>query len=437
MIETITYRSERSPVAKAAFVGRCCAGALTVTAMVACDLRVTNPGPVADDFLNDPGAYAAIVNGIVRPLSLNLTDIAIDVGLRTREVHATSANDYYQIYPEAHAGTANPDVGQHWGPGAQSRWLAEDAIRRFGESLSAGEFQASAHVARAYLWGGYANRLGGEYFCEATFNSGPAEPGRAFLERAEEAFTRAIEVGQAAALAEVVTAATAGRASVRVQLGDWAGAVADAQVVPADFVWRMPYFGDGDWRYYNTLHYYTAGDPARMMTIWNTPYEEVADDPRTPWLHQEDEIGSGSLQPWGTIPWWPQRKFDSITDSINLSSGREMRLILAESALRDGDIGGATTILNSLRTSAGAGEAPAPANLEAAWTWLKRERGIELWLEGRRLADLRRWKEGGTPGDLHPAEYGLTRGGPDLRNAVLCLPIPNSERNQNPNLEPL
>jgi len=61
-----------------------------------------------------------------------------------------------------------------------------------------------------------------------------------------------------------------------------------------------------------------------------------------------------------------------------------------------------------------------------AWTALKRERGIDLWLEARRLGDERRWVDAGTPGDME-----------DMSDRVrLCFPIGLGERRANPNVGP-
>ncbi|MGH7462800.1 MAG: RagB/SusD family nutrient uptake outer membrane protein, partial [Longimicrobiales bacterium] len=66
------------------------------------------------------------------------------------------------------------------------------------------------------------------------------------------------------------------------------------------------------------------------------------------------------------------------------------------------------------------------------WTLLKRERGVELWLEARRLGDLRRWKAENTPGTLSPLEsVGTTA---HLAKQDLCFPISRSERDTNPNV---
>ena len=54
---------------------------------------------------------------------------------------------------------------------------------------------------------------------------------------------------------------------------------------------------------------------------------------------------------------------------------------------------------------------------------LGRERGIELWLEGRRLGDLYRLKTGGVPGQFD-----------DMTGRDLCYPIGLTEMNSNPNL---
>jgi hypothetical protein len=80
------------------------------------------------------------------------------------------------------------------------------------------------------------------------------------------------------------------------------------------------------------------------------------------------------------------------------------------------------TLLNKHRVALALAPWTATTDLEA-WTALKKERGIETWLEGRRLGDLRRWKALSRPGDVdQPAGFDV------------CYPISRGEKETNPNL---
>src|SRR5262245_66407959 len=81
-----------------------------------------------------------------------------------------------------------------------------------------------------------------------------------------------------------------------------------------------------------------------------------------------------------------------------------MRLIEAEAKLRNNDIAGAFASINAARANATASALTVPATTDEAWRLMKRERGIELWLEARRLGDLRRLKAANTPGALAPLQ---------------------------------
>ena len=75
-------------------------------------------------------------------------------------------------------------------------------------------------------------------------------------------------------------------------------------------------------------------------------------------------------------------------------------------------------------------------SVNEVWTRLKRERAIVLWLEARRMGDLRRWQAANAPGDLDPLETptGDASTGSHLEKQDLCFPVPRSERDTNPNL---
>jgi hypothetical protein len=59
-------------------------------------------------------------------------------------------------------------------------------------------------------------------------------------------------------------------------------------------------------------------------------------------------------------------------------------------------------------------------------------------MEGRRLGDMRRWRQNNIPGALHPLEYipqELVARFPDVkREQDVCFPIPRAERETNPNV---
>lgn len=407
------------------------AGAL---ALSACDFEVTNPGPVQDEYLNDVAAIPAQVNGMALSLSRALNYVVYQGGIVTRELFPTGMAGQFGIEPRNMVGFLTPqEQGSPWSESQQARWLAERGVARFEEILPAAQFGANANVAQALVWVGYSNRLLGESMCQAVFDGGAPQPSAEYLKRAEAAFTRAIPIANAAKRTDLATAAAAGRASVRMDLGNWEGALADAATVPTDFAYRMQYFDIGDEYAYNRTAWASMSRPYTGHTVWNTvneKYYEATKDPRVR-FNRTTQLGSGAVEGIGRVNWSPQMKYDKNVSPVNLSTGREMRLIEAEGKLRAGDWAGAMQIVNQLRSAVGAPTVSA-ANATEAWTRLKRERGIELWIEARRLFDLRRWKEASTPGALDPLE--VPGAASYLQGQDLCFPFSQAEIDTNPNL---
>ncbi len=170
-------------------------------------------------------------------------------------------------------------------------------------------------------------------------------------------------------------------------------------------------------------------------------------DPRTPWTVDPDiEFGDAGVQKFGgNVIWFPQSKYDKRESPINLSSGWEMRLIEAEAILNgagSGAFADAVALMNLRRTDINVATlTPITAATAAeAYTALKLERALELWLEGRRLGDIRRWDANSTSGgisDVTDAVY-LTAGVKDPTLSTLatnsrCWPIGEDERETNPN----
>lgn len=399
-----------------------------------CDFDVTNPGPIQDQFLDDPLAQPALVNGMGRATAQALNWLGYTGAAVSREIHPAGSTGSFGItndWARGVLGNSDRDLDTHWEQGSRARWLAESGVARIQEAGPT----SPAVLAQAQLWAGYANRLMGEHYCEAVIDGGAPQPRGEYFNRAEDFFTAALQGGTG----DVRTAALAGRASVRVHLGDWAGAVADAQQVPSDFSWMMPYYSIGVDAQRNRIAWAAAATPYKAHTVWNTLNEDYGlsdanpdGDPRVGFSYTDGDVGDAATGCCGRVPFKRQQKYADDGAGIRLSSGAEMRLVEAEARLVDGNVQGALELINAVRAMAGM-DAVDAGSAEEGWTRLMRERGIELWLEGRRLGDRYRWAAQSRPGTLHPLE---TPGeASNLTNQDLCFPIAPTEQETNPNVQ--
>ena len=386
----------------------------------ACELDVSNPGPIQAVALEDPKALTAVVNGAGRDLAEALNWTAYTGGAVAREIFPAGSTGSFGITPRQQSGTLADDDGNDWWNQAQrARWTAEDAVERVKRVGG-----TNATLAQALVWAGYANRHLGENFCDGVINGGPLEAYTVYLERAEANFTEAITVAGAASNATLVSAATAGRASVRLLRNNLTGAATDAAAIPNTFLYRMPYYTT-DLDQYNRIYWASANQPYRAHTVWNTfydSYRKTTRDPRVPFDSSATQlVGDAAVGNLGRVRWYFQTKYPAQASPINLTTGWEMRLIEAEAKLVAGDVAGAMTLVNAHRVSLSLAPWTA-ANATEAWTALKRERGIELWLESRRLGDFRRWATLSRPGTSD-----------DMTGRDLCFATPLSEKETNPN----
>ena len=417
--------------------GRLASLGAIVFSLAACDFKVTNPGPTLDTYLSDSLALSAQVAGVGYTLSDGMNYSVLHSAVAARELFPTGQSGQFGIEPGNWVGSlVTEEQATPWNTLSRARWLSDQVIIRMREVLGPERFAKHPTVAQGLIWRGYAYRVLGENMCVAIIDNGPAKPSTENSQRAESTFTAAIAVATAANRPILVNAAYAGRAQARVDLGKWAEAVADAGQVATSFVYQIPYFANVDEYGFNrTMWSSTDQSFYKATTVWGTwyaGYYDASNDPRVKY-NKTALKGAGAFPPIGQVPWWPQQKYAVRTAGVNLASGREMRLIEAEAALRNGDIATAMARIDALRAAVGAPVLSRPANITDAWSLLKRERGIELWLEGRRLADFRRWSATNTPGALDPLE---TVGGPSyLQKQDVCLPVSRQEMDANPNLK--
>lgn len=411
-------------------------------ALAACSFEVTNPGPVNDEALNEPGAYPGIVRGVQFNLSRAVSINAYYGAVAAKE-YSTSGRIIATKLPLAFGQLTVDDMAGgagtwNWSHGA--RWQAENGVERLRTALGP-TFPTNRFAGQLLMYAALANRVLGENMCQAVIDGGAAEPHTVHLTRAEAYATEGIDVATAADDPATASAARAVRASVRLYLGKFAEAATDAAVVPTSFVLTAPF----DEQTRNII--VESNDFAisrstgfRAHTVWRTFFENyyrTTGDPRAPW----DSLTSPSTARFGeftNILWDFQQKYTAYGSPIRLASGREMRLVEAEVALRSGDITTAMNLINGIRTVVNSRLNNQPlqpwtaSTLQDAWDALKRERSIELWLEARTMGDLRRWIADGT----YPSMFTIS---PeiDVANRIrLCLPITRGERQTNPNLSP-
>src|SRR5438132_4030634 len=447
---------------------------LTAVALLltACDTSETNPGLTPDGTLDKPEAWPAIVVGARRALADAIGSASATGGQLlywsaavTFEINPAGSTGSFGIPTDVQAGILNDATSSaDWASSNQARFVPEDAVRRFKRVMPDTLFGKSLLVGQAYLYAGFANRTLGESFCQSVIPlqnpDGSLSPGSLgshtlYFLRADTAFTNALAVSTASGKTDTQTtnfirAARAGRASVRADLaswglGPWSDATADAALVPDTSKFLLPYAATSPDQY-NYLYWARADQSFRAHTQrgpFSEGYYRTTRDPRVRW-DTTGLQGDGAVAKFGgRVPFWPEAKYATTSAPVRLSSGWEMRLLEAEAALVAGDTATARAKMN-LRRTALTLPGVTFTNLTEAWTALKTERAIELWLEARRLGDLRRWIDNNVPGGyidgtyrgsvadtLHAAPLE-TMTAPAAR--ALCFPVGRNERETNPNV---
>ncbi len=303
-------------------------------------------------------------------------------------------------------------------PISTARFQADQAIKLLDKWTDAEVPGRATLTARAAAYAGYSYIMMGEMFCSAAFDLGPELQPAAVFALAEARFTRAIDAPGVPS--DVKSMALVGRARARINLGKKAEAAADAAQVPDGFIFTAKTTAAAGraenrlFRFNNTNGTITVDSSFRNLTV-----NGVA-DPRVP----VTDAGRGASLP--TIRLWAQQKYRALTDAIPIATWREARLIQAEVA------GGQTAvgIINALRARAGVNLPPFASTVEAQiQAQVQEERRRELFVEGHRLYDTIRFNV-----PLKPAVGATFPNGGGTYGANKCLPLPDVERLNNPNI---
>lgn len=447
--------------------------AASVAFLGACDLDVSSPSTLEDHELDTPAAVNALFRGVQGDLANAAAGPPGSGGtylagaLLTDELASSGVWFAHRQFSDGLTNDSWREVQDIWAAASQARYTAESFVTRMEKIIAMRPVEDQTDDleeglpfthARAMNIAGFANRIMGDAFCNAVIDGGPLQDHTEFYRRAEQHFSRAVELATQLGRDTILQVAYAGRAQARMMLGDWQGAVADAGVVGTDLVFQQEHRGTTARPRENNFIRVSILFTNAETTVWGTPFADwgrrdgtTTGDPRATW---DIPLLSGQPRESGDRrrPFWRQTKYVNYGDNIALVKGTEMRLIEAEARLRAGDVGGAVAKINEVRqfrNSPLGGLAAADRTLpmvsatttEAAWELLMRERGIELWLEGRRLPDLRRWAQspGYVPTQVVRQAVGDSPDDDVRRNVLavdsdLCIPVSRTERRTNPNI---
>ena len=422
-------------------------GVSALLSIVACtditSLAQENPGALAGATLYVPSNSALLVNGTISDFECAYARHVIGSGLFADElsvaISATANFDYdaRRVLTNATYGTnscgAAPSSTQQPGiytPLSTARATADTVAAHLEGWTDAEVTNRQKLLAQSYAYAGYSVILLGESMCTAAINLGPElTPAQLFAE-AKGRFDKAIVAATTANDATTLNLARVGRARALLDLGgaaNLAAAAADAALVPATFgVNTSP--DAVNTRRQNTL--FINISQSAFSTV-DTSFRNVlvpggaTQDPRV----AVTDLGRNGTAT-GAKLFLPTKAATNAT-AMRIASYAEAQLIVAENAAAIGDLPAAVAGINNARArTAGVPAYVLPAGATAAdvKTQIIEERRREFFVEGHRLGDLRRYALPFLPAAGTPYAFSGVYG------AQTCLPLPDVERINNPNI---
>lgn len=404
------------------------AGVLLGLGLAACGdkglLEVDIPGRVVSGDLNNPALAQTLVNSALGRFECAYTSYVASTAIISGEL--VNASNWLDINPwgwrgvELYTNTGTCAGGQGtttlgaYTPLQQARYVAEEASRLITEFPDNQVDAKAEKLGLLSAYAGYATLLLGEGFCEMAFDIGPLQTRAQVFQRAEEKFTAAIALADQAGNANLRNLAVGGRARARLNQGNTQGAASDAAAIPSGFRWNAQYATVNPSRE-NRL--FNLNRRNRYMSVNPVTYAglTVGGQPDTRVVAEDSGLrGHDNL-----TQHWFQSKYPDPAAPIAMASWAEAQLILAETRPEE-----AVAAINRLRT---AHNLPAFAGTTVTQADIIEERRRQLFLEGHRLNDMLRFSV--------PFPQGVNNKNQPY-GPITCLPLPDQERNNNPNVSP-
>jgi hypothetical protein len=434
----------RSARLTAAFVA---AGLLGLTACAFHDiLGVHVPGRVQEGALNDPGLASTMAASVVADLECAWNNYTAGAALIGDEFIQASGNLNQRNWASRRITADEPTLAQGscrtpygiYTPLQTARFQAEDIFKRLDAFPDAKVPNKTLLKAQVRAYGAFALVGLGEGFCRMALDGGPLMAPKDVLALAETRFTEAIALAMAANSADLLNMALVGRARVRLDLENFAGALDDARKIPVGYV-KFATRDATDSRRYDALCENITCPQNRNATVApnyrNVTWQGVP-DPRVA-VTTTGQLAFDNAQ----VHYFPTNKHTSRSYGILLASYKEARLFIAEAAARTGDLTTARQLINAMHTEAGipAYDLAGTDSQAAVIAQVIEERRRELFTEGgHRLNDHLRFRGTawnipfkGEAGSIFPNGVDAT-GLP--YGTTTCFPLPTVEIIGNPNI---
>lgn len=410
-----------------------------------------NPNSLIEEDLDDPRAFALMVNGVEVSVVRAYGNILAPYSVASDEMIWIGSRDAWQQLNFGNLSNVNNEFTDAAFPYlGEARWWSDEVIRRGEEFQSAGALLSGDEgaLARAYIYGAIIQIVIADMFDDFVISSSKLEAGmpvgndgmNKLYDQALDYINKgiALNAGFDVAFQGLLARAqhskaiwgklnpvntsdplvNAGTAAATAALGlmgsddsfdlitsasapgtigglDIAGEVNQRQEMRLSNVYIIP--NAEDTKPANV----EDGDPATTISL-NDPIDDIPD----PALHK-NVVNF-------TVP--------NLYPSYPVVSTREMHLILAEGALASGDMDGFTTHINNLRAIDGLTDYSGQMDAQEL---LIHSRRVNLFLQGRRIADHYRFNS--------PSTYWVPQG--DATNSPgTFFPITITEIRANPNL---
>ena len=393
--------------------------------ITACDrlLEVDNPGNVPIDALNNPALMQTLEAASLQQFECAYANFVATAGVLSGEYwiangfvnsHPWEWRGVVQIKSEpGSCGTRNATSLGFYTPMQQARFQLDDLFERASSFTDADVPNRQRMLTEARAYAGYAYLILGETMCDMTVDNGPKMTSQEVWTIAEQRFTEAITLATALGDASLKNMAIAGRARARLDMGKLTDAAADARLVPAGFV-RNVEFSTSTQTRENRVYNLTV---ANLNVSVAPPYQDLTvdgqPDPRVK-VQNMNRLGSDNV-----TPFWRQLKYTSNTSPMPIASYAEAQLILAEAS---SDQAEKLAALNRVRALTNI----APLTGEVTDDIIIEERRRQLFSEGQRYVDMLRKNL--------PFQSGTNRKGQTYSD-LTCIPLPDVETQNNPNLK--